>query len=123
MVSGPAVQPFRPEPAVVNAIDRAAADADDSAAVYSDVEPASVRAEDAGRLHPMCRLFDRALVDALRPTFEIRRPFAPDVRYAIPGCFHRLLSEKRECTLRSKAVTHWPRRMVVPVARKEAVCL
>src|SRR5205823_6104025 len=48
----PAVQTLRPEPAVVDTVLGATAHAHDPAVCHGDVEPATIRAQHAGRLHP-----------------------------------------------------------------------
>ena len=80
MIGYPSVQPFRPQPTVVDAVNGAPAHADDSSFAHSDVQRAAVRAEDAGRLYPTLRLFGRALVHTHRlHAVQVRRALAPDV--------------------------------------------
>ncbi len=81
----PAVEALRPEPAVVDAVGRPPADADDPAVADADVEAAAVGAEDAGRLDPAFDGPVRVLVDAHGPvaTTRVRRPRPPRIRNAI----------------------------------------
>jgi hypothetical protein len=84
VVRPPAVQSLRPEPAVVDAVVRPPADADDPAVCDGDVETAAVRAEHARRRHP---LLDLGLVHVELDVVPLRpgpfggegRPRTPDV--------------------------------------------
>ena len=85
----PTVQPFRPEPPVVDAVNFAPAHPDDAPAAHAYVEAAPVRAEHAGRLRPSLRLLLRALVGARRPhVVQVGRALAPHVRDAVARLFH-----------------------------------
>ena len=66
---------------MVDAIRAAAAHTDDPPVADTDVEGATVGAEDAGRLHPAIDGSLHVLVDAHRPlaTTWVRRPGAPRV--------------------------------------------
>jgi hypothetical protein len=66
---------------VVDAVDSTASHPDDPSIAHADVERASVRAENAGRLHPFLDLATRVLVDANGPviTLRVRGPGAPRI--------------------------------------------
>ena len=73
---------------MVDAVDLAAADADDPAVLHADVEPAAVRAEWTCGLNPPIDLTVCELVDANRPVPSslIRRPISPRVDDGVTHC-------------------------------------
>ena len=81
----PAVEALRAEATVVDAVDLPAADTNDLAAGDADVQGATVRAEDAGRLYPALGRLHRVLIDpdGPVPAAAERGSFAPDVANSV----------------------------------------
>jgi hypothetical protein len=77
----PAIQSLRAEPAAIDPIDPASANADDPAVADTDVERAAVRAEDAGRLNPALDYAVDSFIHTDRPipAPRIRSPYTPRV--------------------------------------------
>ena len=77
----PAIQSLRAEPAAIDPIDPASANADDPAVADTDVERATVRAEDAGRLNPALDYAVDSFIHPDRPipAPRIRSPYTPRV--------------------------------------------
>jgi len=90
----PAMQTLGAQPSAVDPVDFSPPHSHDPPVPHADVEGAAVRAEHAGRLHPMLRLGGQGLVDPDRPvTVPLEAgPEAPNVADAVAALADRWLA-------------------------------
>src|SRR6187402_2684021 len=79
MVSDPAMQALRSQPAAIDAVYSASSYADDSAIPNCDVHRTTVGTKSASGLYPALRFLENALIDSLGPVAKVRGSRTPDV--------------------------------------------